>query len=132
MVENDLSLASPINSSEMIDTSSSSFKEDPISVWNTKRNEKIKERDAIMEKKHSEIITQANTEIETFYKTRAEAKERKFLQNQEQEKLKIANNEKKYPNEWAKATEFVDFKTTPGGKDTSRLKKLMIDLKNAK
>jgi hypothetical protein len=41
--------------------------------------------------------------------------------------------EKQVDNIWARASDFVDFKSTnSSGKDTSRLRKLMIDLKNSK
>ena len=52
--------------------------------------------------------------------------------NRTEESKILSELERNDGNEWNKLQKYVDFKKVSAGKDVSRMRKIMIDLKNTK
>jgi len=106
----------------------------PLSIYQTKHNKFLDEKSAKSEQKRQEHLTEANVTIENFYKRRTEEREAKHIKNRQSEEKFLKENTALLQgtggNEWERISKLIDFKQAPVGRDTTRLRKLLLDLKH--
>eukprot|EP01114_Cavostelium_apophysatum_P009747 TRINITY_DN22_c0_g3_i1.p1 TRINITY_DN22_c0_g3~~TRINITY_DN22_c0_g3_i1.p1 ORF type:complete len:190 (-),score=33.06 TRINITY_DN22_c0_g3_i1:109-678(-) len=113
-----------------------SYEETPLSVYRAEHDKKLDEKARRSEEKREKIISEANDNINQFYHKRDEQKEKNRSTNRTNEKTFVADRDavlsgSASSNEWARVATLVDFKTTTTSmKDTSRMRKILIDLKH--
>jgi len=93
----------------------------------------------LMKSRHSEakrdkLIEEAQAAISNFYSTRDQQKDKQRNSNRSNEKQFISDRDSVLSgtgntNEWARVATLVDFKAAAVGRDNSRMRKILIDLK---
>jgi len=121
-----------------MDFSSSGLEEDgPLRDYQRDHDAKLEEKVRQGDEKRERMIEEARVAIDEFYQKRAQAKEKLHAKNREVEKKFLAERDFALENSnsdnastiWENAANLVDFKQAPVGRDTSRMRKILIDLK---
>jgi len=96
--------------------------------------EKLQQKTQKSEAKREQQIIDARNAIEQFYQKRAEQREAKSKENRVAEKkfveerdIAISGTGK---NQWENVSKLIDFKAAPSGKDNTRMRKILIELKS--
>eukprot|EP01112_Ceratiomyxa_fruticulosa_P009701 TRINITY_DN2541_c0_g1_i2.p1 TRINITY_DN2541_c0_g1~~TRINITY_DN2541_c0_g1_i2.p1 ORF type:complete len:216 (+),score=67.71 TRINITY_DN2541_c0_g1_i2:233-880(+) len=129
----------PLNSSSprsKYDNFSTSFSAAPtftfLTQWNIKHEEELGEKARKSEEKHRQVLDEANQSLERFYNERAVKREKTQAVNREEEKqfVTVRDNTLAATTSWDAVSQLVDFNSKPLGKDTSRMKKILVELKH--
>jgi len=132
----------PLNSSSpprsKYDNFSGSFSSAPaptftfLTQWTIKHEEDLAEKARKSEEKHREILDEASQSLERFYNERAVKREKAQAANREDEKQFVAVRDSTLAGttNWDSVSQLVDFNSKPLGKDTSRMKKILVELKH--
>jgi len=113
---------------------SQQLREEPESIkkWREEQRKMLEEKDKEEEKRKEELKKQAKKELEEWYARYAEQLEKSKANNRTAEKEWIAERDAEKPGqEWEKIANLCDFnpKTSRNTKDTSRLKSIILQLK---
>eukprot|EP01118_Nematostelium_gracile_P019063 TRINITY_DN869_c0_g1_i1.p1 TRINITY_DN869_c0_g1~~TRINITY_DN869_c0_g1_i1.p1 ORF type:complete len:173 (-),score=63.76 TRINITY_DN869_c0_g1_i1:120-638(-) len=108
--------------------------ETPLSIYQRDHNKYLDEKSARSEEKRQKLLDEANKTIETFYQRKSEERANKHSNNKKAEDKFVKDNEALLKggsgNEWERVNKLIDFKQTPVGRDTARLRKLLLELKH--
>jgi len=117
-------------------TNVSAFEDTPLSRYRSEHDKKLDEKARQSEIKRDKIIEDANNNITKFYNERSDTKDKSLKTNRNNEKKFISDRDSvlsgtNSSNEWARVATLIDFKTavSAGSKDNSRMRKILIDLK---
>eukprot|EP01113_Clastostelium_recurvatum_P041244 TRINITY_DN651_c0_g1_i1.p1 TRINITY_DN651_c0_g1~~TRINITY_DN651_c0_g1_i1.p1 ORF type:complete len:206 (+),score=67.42 TRINITY_DN651_c0_g1_i1:53-670(+) len=100
--------------------------------WQVKHEEHLQQKARTSEEKHREIVDEAQKSIEKFYKERAAKKEKSDSENKTSETQFIASRDSSINPEgsWEAVTQLVDMQAKPIGKDTSRMRGILVQMKH--
>jgi len=106
----------------------------PLRIYQRQHEEKLQQKTQKSEAKREQQITDARNAIEQFYQKRAEQRDAKTKENRISEKkfveerdIAISGTGK---NQWENVSKLIDFKAAPSGKDNTRMRKILIELKS--
>jgi len=112
----------------------SSFEETPLSKYRAEHDRYLDDKARKSEEKRDEIINQARQSIDAYYKKRDETKEKTQKTNRTSEKTFVADRDSVLSgtsgSEWSRVSTLIDFKATAIGRDNSRMRKVLIELKH--
>ncbi|PRP83902.1 clathrin light chain [Planoprotostelium fungivorum] len=115
---------------------SSSYDDSPLSQWQDEHNKYLDEKARKATEKHDKIIEEARSATDAFYKKYDETKAKRKATNRKNQEKTVAERDQMLAsaqsssNTWANVASLVDFKQVPVGRDTSRMKKILLDLKH--
>jgi hypothetical protein len=97
----------------------------------------LEERSKLSNQKHERILEEAREAIDTFYGKRKESIQKQISKNRMLEKSFLEERDlllenTNCANPWESVSSLVDFKQACIGRDSSRMKKILIDLKQQK
>jgi len=107
-----------------------------LAKWRLEHDEFLARKASASEEKHSEIKARARQEVEEFYQKRAQQKEKNEKATREAEEKYLADRDALLSadtnyGDWERVNRFIDFKQGHvGEKDTSRMRKILIELKH--
>jgi len=112
-----------------------SFAESPLSVYRREHEDYLEQKDRNSESARRELLTKASGAIDEFNHTRSEKRDKQLAKNREDEKKFVRERDAileggNYANDWERVGALIDFKAPAIGRDTSRLRKLLIELKH--
>eukprot|EP01087_Luapelamoeba_hula_P000036 TRINITY_DN1001_c0_g1_i1.p3 TRINITY_DN1001_c0_g1~~TRINITY_DN1001_c0_g1_i1.p3 ORF type:complete len:126 (+),score=45.42 TRINITY_DN1001_c0_g1_i1:414-791(+) len=104
----------------------------PLSAYTAEREARLAEQAKNVAAEQEKVTAAAQADIEKFKEERARKaqktrEENRIHQEQTEENIKAALNEGN--NSWERIASLVDLKTKTEGKDTGRLRKILLDLK---
>jgi len=102
------------------------------SIGRSMDNNVLEEKARKSEEKRNALVEKANNDVAEFYKQRTESKEKNFKLRRQEEKEFLVTKDllEKSGKSWDLVGSHINFKSNIGVKDTSRMKKVLIDLKN--
>jgi len=105
---------------------------DPISVYQREHDRFLEEKTRASQAKKEQLLSTARAEIDAFYQKRAQSREKALSANKrgEEKFLSERASVNSSGNLWAGVGSLLDFKATVIGRDTSRMRKVLLDLKH--
>lgn len=106
-----------------------------IRKWREEQKERLEKKDAEEEKKRQELRAQAQRELEDWYQTQEDSTKKMKKSNREAEKDFVNQRDSDKPGEeWDRVSRLCDFnpKSAKGTKDVSRLRSIILQLKQEK
>jgi len=115
-------------------SSSFSYEDTPLSRYRSEHDRQLDGKSRASEAKRDKIIEDATASISSFYATRDQTKTKVKATNRREETQFISDRDGVLSgtgskNEWARVATLVDFKSAAIGRDNSRMRKILIDLK---
>lgn len=104
----------------------------PLRQYQIKHDSLLREKAARSEEKHKQITAKAQADITNFYKEKALARESTEANNRVSEQQFIADLESTLANaqSWESVGNLVDLQAKPVGKDTTRMRQILVQLKH--
>ncbi|GAV08418.1 hypothetical protein RvY_18109 [Ramazzottius varieornatus] len=106
-----------------------------IRKWREDQKERLEKKDAEEEKKKAELRSQAQRELQEWYQSQEDATKKMKKSNREAEKEFVNQRDSdKAGEEWDRVSRLCDFnpKSAKGTKDVSRLRSIILQLKQEK
>jgi len=112
----------------------SAFLSSETSSMDEQSRSHLEERSKLSNQKHERILEEAREAIDTFYGKRKESIQKQISKNRMLEKSFLEERDlllenTNCANPWESVSSLVDFKQACIGRDSSRMKKILIDLK---
>ena len=104
----------------------------PLGKWEHEHQAFLEQRMKESNEKLQQTLTEAKKEIEELRKQRNEHCKAREKQNEEQESILIHTLHRSEDNDWKRGSELIDFQKQYTETDNSRMKALMIDMKQKK
>eukprot|EP00027_Filamoeba_sp_ATCC50430_P006943 CAMPEP_0168559416 /NCGR_PEP_ID=MMETSP0413-20121227/10511_1 /TAXON_ID=136452 /ORGANISM="Filamoeba nolandi, Strain NC-AS-23-1" /LENGTH=121 /DNA_ID=CAMNT_0008590641 /DNA_START=73 /DNA_END=438 /DNA_ORIENTATION=+ len=114
--------------------------EDPLIAYRIKHEQLLEEKNKEAQEKRDKMLEDARAAIDAFYQKRAETKEKthaanlkneqKFVEERDAVILSTSKEKEANAQAWANVATLIDFKAPAVGRDTARMKKLLIELKH--
>eukprot|EP01080_Neovahlkampfia_damariscottae_P000193 gene193-4439_t len=110
----------------------------PLRKFEIERDERIEKQRQENAEKHEKLLEDAKAYKENFLSERNELIEKRIKENQDKEKEMEESEKENHDNVWEKVATYVNFSKKNEeteenkDKDTSRLRKLLLELKNEK
>jgi len=104
----------------------------PLRQYQISHSAALAEKNAKSEEKHRQITGKAQADIDNFYKERALKRDKTELRNKENESTFVAARDATLANStsWESVGNLVDLQSKPLGKDTARMRQVLVQLKH--
>lgn len=114
---------------------SDAFGENPLAAYRRRHEDYLDEKDQKSEQARRELLAKAAGAIEDFNRTQAGKREKHQAKNRAEEAKFVAERDallegSNYTNDWERVAALIDIKAPAIGRDTSRMRKLLIELKH--
>eukprot|EP01116_Phalansterium_solitarium_P003751 TRINITY_DN1456_c0_g1_i1.p1 TRINITY_DN1456_c0_g1~~TRINITY_DN1456_c0_g1_i1.p1 ORF type:complete len:203 (+),score=70.43 TRINITY_DN1456_c0_g1_i1:60-611(+) len=114
---------------------SPAFGGEPLAAYRRRHADFLDEKDRKAEEARQAVLAKAAAALEEISRKEAEKKLKHQAKNREEEKKFIRERDavldgSNYSNDWERVASLIDVKAIPIGRDTGRLRKLLIELKH--
>jgi hypothetical protein len=105
--------------------------ESALIAWKRQKDSELRDKDAVESQSADDIKAQARALAEYFFKTIAEAQEKRRVHNHELDEQKKADLESQAGTQWEKVVKFIDFNRSDlHERDVAKFKSLLLQLKH--
>ena len=122
----------PITSSGSNTFTPSNFGFTALREYQTKHEEYLRQKAAKSHEKHQAILDKAKADIDNFYKERALKRDKAEASNRSAEQQFITDRDSNLAagDSWESVGKLTDLQAKPLGKDTARMKQVLVQLKH--
>jgi hypothetical protein len=100
-------------------------------AWQRQKDSELSDRDAVDSQNADDLKSQARALADSFFKTIAEAQEKRGVHNKELDDQKKADLESEAGTQWERVVKFIDFNRSDlHERDVAKFKSLLLQLKH--